>query len=253
MEKQQKRMMVLAMMTVFVAASLFLPGLVSAGDLEPSAAPGPTMHTLEEIYNLVLDTNSKVSGQPSVSAPVEKTGQTTSYETGDDGDLQKGITWPNPRFTDNEGYTVTDNLTGLIWLKNANCIQTNYSDFDNDDTAGDGKVTWQHALDFIAGINAGTYTDCGGGYNDWRLPNVKELQSLIHYGFHNPAVPNTAGTGKWTADDPFTGVQSAYYWSGSTYAGMPSGAWYVSMGGGYANGMDKSSSFHYVWPVRGGN
>ena len=50
-----------------------------------------------------------------------KTGQTTCYATGDDGDLEKGVAWPNPRFTDNGNGTVTDNLTGLIWLKNANC------------------------------------------------------------------------------------------------------------------------------------
>ena len=55
-------------------------------------------------------------------APVEKTGQTTSYAAGDDGDLEKGVTWPSPRFTDNTNGTVTDNLTGLIWLKNANCF-----------------------------------------------------------------------------------------------------------------------------------
>ena len=56
-------------------------------------------------------------------ALVPKTGQTTSYDTGDDGEYQKGFEWPVPRFTDNENGTVTDNLTGLIWLKNANCSQ----------------------------------------------------------------------------------------------------------------------------------
>ncbi|UCE55232.1 MAG: hypothetical protein JSV31_07260 [Desulfobacterales bacterium] len=54
-------------------------------------------------------------------APVAKTGQTDSYADCDDGDLEKGIVWPVPRFTDNEDGTVTDNLTGLVWLKNANC------------------------------------------------------------------------------------------------------------------------------------
>jgi hypothetical protein len=86
-------------------------------------------------------------------APVEKTGQTTSYATGDDGELSKGVVWPNARFADNGDGTVTDNLTGLMWLKNANCIQSNYSEFDMDETAGDGRVTWPHALDFVARIN----------------------------------------------------------------------------------------------------
>ena len=47
-------------------------------------------------------------------APVPKTGLTSSYLTGDDGDLQKGVPSPNPRFTNNGDGTVTDNLTGLM-------------------------------------------------------------------------------------------------------------------------------------------
>src|SRR5215831_10404550 len=58
-------------------------------------------------------------------APVPRTGQTTSYAAGDDGALQKGVAWPTPRFTDNNNGTITDNLTGLIWLKNANCPEIN--------------------------------------------------------------------------------------------------------------------------------
>jgi hypothetical protein len=52
-------------------------------------------------------------------APVPKTGQTTSYgnDTRDDGALRKGVAWPTPRFTDNNNNTVTDNLTGLIRMK----------------------------------------------------------------------------------------------------------------------------------------
>jgi hypothetical protein len=55
-------------------------------------------------------------------AGVPKTGQTTSYALGDDGDLQMGIAWPEPRFTDNEDGTVTDNLNGLMWTKDAQQI-----------------------------------------------------------------------------------------------------------------------------------
>ncbi len=55
-------------------------------------------------------------------APVPKTGQVTTYAVGDDGDHMAGIAAPSPRFTDNGNGTVTDNLTGLVWLKDGNCI-----------------------------------------------------------------------------------------------------------------------------------
>jgi len=187
-------------------------------------------------------------------APVPKTGQTTSYATGDDGDLQRGVAWPNPRFTDNEDGTVTDNLTGLIWLKDTVCMATNYPEFDNDEPAGDGKVTWQHALDFVAGINAGTYPDCGASYTDWRLPNERELISLIHngYGFYEPAVPDTAGTGHWSEGDPFNMAKTRGYWSSTTFAGDDLSALTVSIGFGSLNFSHKTRKRDYsAWPVRG--
>ena len=53
-------------------------------------------------------------------APVIWSGQMDSYATGDDGDLEKGVHWQVPRYTDNGDGTVIDTATGLIWLKNAN-------------------------------------------------------------------------------------------------------------------------------------
>ena len=50
------------------------------------------------------------------------TGQTTSYVAEDDAALKKGVSWPSARFTDNQNGKVTDNLTGLIWMKNAGCF-----------------------------------------------------------------------------------------------------------------------------------
>jgi hypothetical protein len=232
MRKQKKSMLVLTIITAFIAAGLFLPGVISAGDLEPTGPPGPTMKTLDEIYNLI-DERCPYSTE----AAVPKTGQDNSYATGDDGELEKGVAWPNPRFTDNGDGTVTDNLTKLIWLKNANCFEAR---------------TWANALsdcNSLASESCGL-TD-GSVAGDWRLPNVKELQSLIHYGVYSPAVPNTTGTRKWSEDDPFTNVQASY-WSGSTYAGGTSTAWVVSMYYGYVTNYNKSDS-HYVWPVRGGN
>ena len=75
------------------------------------------------------------------------------------------------------GYVTTSRFSSRE--KDANCIATNYPGFDNDHTTGDGGVTWQHALDFVAGINDGTYSNCGADNTDWRLANLFELESLF--------------------------------------------------------------------------
>jgi hypothetical protein len=100
---------------------------------EPDHGPGSTMHTLDQLYSLV--------GQ---RARVPKTGQTSSWAAGDDGDLEKGVDWPSPRFVDNGNGTVTDNLTGLMWLQDALCMES----------AG-----WATAL-----TNIGTHLNLGPGF-----------------------------------------------------------------------------------------
>jgi hypothetical protein len=131
-------------------------------------------------------------------APVSVTGQTDSFAAGDDGDGEEGVRFPTPRFTDNLNGTMLDNLTGLIWLKSANRF------------AGQ---TWFNALNAANTLASGScgFTD-GSVAGDWRLPNVKELQSLIDFGHFNPSLP---------LDHPFSGVQSSLYWSSTTYAGGP--------------------------------
>jgi hypothetical protein len=158
------------------------------------------------------------------NAPVPKTGQTTSYRTGDDGDLETGVAWPNPRFTDLGDGTVKDNLTGLEWVKAPHSLSGN-----------SGTMVWNSAIDFC---NSLVYA----GHSDWRLPSRKELMSLVDYGRYSPALP---------AGHPFSGVQGNYYWSGTSYAGNTDGAWVVYMDYGSVNGYYKTGNY-YVWPVRGG-
>jgi hypothetical protein len=219
MIKQKRSIFALAVLVAFVATGLFLPGLIGAGDLEPTDPPDSTMHTLEDIYNKVANIGT---------ASVEETGQETSYATGDDGDYEVGVSWPVPRFTDNGDGTVTDNLTRLIWLKNANCFKARQ---------------WAEALGDCNSLNDGEcgLTD-GTVEGDWRLPNIKEVLCLVDFSQFNPPLP----TG-----NPFTGVQSFFYWSSTTYAGDTNDAWGVVMDADLYIG-DKESYYH-VWPVRGGN
>lgn len=161
-------------------------------------------------------------------AAVAKTGQTSSYATGDDGNLQKGAT-TGTRFTASNG-TVTDNLTGLIWLENANCF---------------GTKDWTTALSDANALSDGSCGLSDGSVaGDWRLPNVLELQTLIDWSMTTPALP----TGH-----PFTGAPNAEYWSSTTTVDDTDQAWYMSIDTGEIYYADKTETgINFVWPVRGG-
>lgn len=170
--------------------------------------------------------------QPEYPAPVAQTGQVNCYDemgvpkdcdgTGEDGDYQMGVLPPNQRFTDHGDGTVTDNLTGLTWTKNAQHIA--------------GTMTWQAALNACNNL---VYA----GYDDWRLPNLRELQSLVNYGRVNPSLP---------LGHPFTNVMNLLYWSSTPYAGSPYGeAYFVSFCNGIIDLRFESNHYFYVWPVRG--
>jgi hypothetical protein len=196
---------------------------ISTTFTEPSSGPGPgTMHTLNEIYDLVGE-----------RAQVPKTGQTKCYNasgteitctgTDQDGEYQKGVSWPSPRFTGDGTGVITDTLTGLMWAENANLPSV--------------TKTWNDAIDYCNGLSL-------EGYTDWRLPNVRELFSLIDFSQYNPALPS---------GHPFDNVQWIIgYWSSTTSARISSSAWVVNLGDGLVGSSDKTLDLLYVWPVRGG-
>jgi len=162
-----------------------------------------------------------------------KTGQTTSYAQGDDGYLQAGIKWPEPRFTDNADGTVTDNLTGLMWLKDGNCLS---------------KKRWKDSFSMITDFNNNPKNyNCLGyavNYSDWRLLNINELESVINYGVSDSAT--------WLNAGGFIDVKNVYYWASTTFNVTTSKAWLVRMSDGYKLQVSKANSY-FVWPVRSGN
>ncbi len=186
------------------------------------------------------DASIQVSAAVAGSAPVEDSGQTLCYNstgnlrtcagTGEDGEHQAGVAPPTPRFADKGDGTVADNLTGLIWMLEAECPG--------------GPGTWQQALNWISDLNGSAYACTSytpGTYVDWRLPNVKELLSLMDYGQIGPALPPR---------HPFLEVQSRY-WTSSSDLGNLAAAWTVEVAGGRADTSIKANDW-YVWPVRGG-
>ncbi|MDH5327315.1 MAG: DUF1566 domain-containing protein [Gammaproteobacteria bacterium] len=192
-------------------------------------------------------------------AKVPLTAQTQCYSfdgtmiscdgTGQDGEYQQGIHWPEPRFSTGAGTTVTDSLTGLIWAPDANVMATRDPTFDTEGNSGDGKVSWQTALDYVAKLNAEAYL----GYRDWSLPNVNELQSLINIENQMTAYPQLSG---WLYSNGFSNIGDQY-WSSTTYRIFPGTAWSVHVGSSalvlpYAGAMPAAgkSVQYYVWPVR---
>ncbi len=159
------------------------------------------------------------------SLPV--TGQTTSYADYDDGYYEMGSAF-NYQTSDpaaNGDIVTTDNVTGLIWASDGNEAGCNWGQ----------QTNWNAAIDWCSNLDF-------AGYDDWRLPNVKELQSIIDYGTISPAIDTTY----------FINTKSDFYWSSTTVDDDISVAWYVSFYNGYVYGNNKTSNFDYVRAVRGG-
>jgi len=125
-----------------------------------------------------------------INTVITKSGQTTSYVTGDDGDTQYGL--PLSYTRDNVNEIVTDNNTGLIWQDNADAQNLTH--------------TYSDAIAYCDSLAL-------GGYNDWRLPNTRELFSIVHFGTADPSIDST-----------FLNINSFEYWTNdislfdSTYA-----------------------------------
>lgn len=141
--------------------------------------------------------------------------------TGQDGEFQSGLPWKEPRFKE-DAYLVYDNATGLTWLKDAN--------FNHD------MLDWQGALNLVEKMNK----ESAYGHNDWRLPNILELENLTDMSRYSPALP---------VANPFVNVQD-FYWSSTTSMYEPRYAWALYMrDGGVGVGFKPLSEF-YLWPVR---
>ena len=172
-----------------------------------------------------------------VKACVIQTGQDECWDTsgnripptgtGQDGEFQWGKPFPAPRFLDNNDGTVTDKLTGLVWLKDADLF---------------GEVPWAKALTLVQALASGSHgLSDKSKEGDWRLPNIRELLSLVDYGTADPIIP---------AGHPFKNVKSAIYWTSTTLAPAPLLAWMITLGIG-PTVFDLKGSANRVWPVRG--
>jgi len=116
----------------------------------------------------------------------------------------------------NDTQIVTDNETSLQWQDNESAYKT-----------------WQSAIDYCENLTLGSY-------EDWRLPNINELTSLVDDSKFNPSI-----------DTVFLYTASNYYWSSTTNASVSGNAWFVLFSYGY-QGSNRKSYNDYVRCVRAG-
>ena len=126
------------------------------------------------------------------------------------------------QFIDNGDGTISDLSTGLMWAKDGNGAGCNNG----------GVLDWEDAIAFAEALEF-------AGYDDWYLPETKELETIVDYSAVGPAINATY----------FPNTQSGYYWSSTTYADLTEAAWYVSFSGGYTDGSLKGNAC-YVRCVR---
>jgi hypothetical protein len=147
--------------------------------------------------------------------------------TGHDGEIQAGATLS---YADNGDGTITDNNTKLMWERKS---------ADSTINSKDTTYMWGNAFAVhMAGLNAGAGF---AGHTDGRLPNIKELQSIVNYetGLVSPAFNNDCAVGPCTVLT-CSGTSMNDTWSSTTYAIGPAHAWVVQFGSGLVQGITKT-------------
>ena len=230
-------------------------GCTITANVDSSATPssGNTVTLSNTTTPSMAPTPSSVSfaiAQSGGTIALPQTGQTPTAPitatAGMDGYVHAGIPWayvdsgtttPATRFTDNpnDPNCIIDNLTGLEWIKTPSSTPYAWR-------AGNvGSYTYpaQAAVD---AYNANA--TCG--HNDWYLPTINDLSSLLNDGF-------IGGVNKyqseWLNSQGFSNVQAGNYWSSSTNASSTRYAWVVNFSSGSVNALTKGGGV-YVWPVR---
>jgi hypothetical protein len=180
-----------------------------------------------------LPATGQVSCWNTVGTPISCAG------TRHDGDVQAGSSLA---YVDNGDGTITDLNTGLTWEKKS-----------DDDTIHDRDTlySWDAAFAVhVAGLNSASF----GGHSDWRVPNAKELQSLVNYEFMNPAVSAAFNSGCLPGCSVLTCscTMAADHWTSTSKLDFPFNAWRVDFNEGLVRaGADKTFG-NVVRAVRGG-
>ncbi|MBM4265865.1 MAG: DUF1566 domain-containing protein [Deltaproteobacteria bacterium] len=193
----------------------------------------------------VLVAEIETSG--SVTPPIlPATGQTISHAPGDDGALRVGAPL---RFRDNGDGTLTDETTSLVWEKKSD---------DGGLHDKDGAFPWDIGAgsmwEWLASVNA----EGGAGFagkSDWRIPNKKELESIVDASAFNPALPaafSTSCTAGCAASSCSCTGSLLHYWTSTSVAAAPTTfAWGMLPSSGAVLASNRKNVAGHVRVVRG--
>ncbi len=192
---------------------------VLAGDITNELNVAYNFSTFETFLreNTGFKTAPGGSGAAPIGAKLLKTGQTVSYKTNDDGDLEAGR---NSSFLTLLGFNPYGNLKRFLDELGteifANKIAIDWSTYDGTTVLGykistnGSLVTWNDAIDGASAVSIGTYT------NKWRLPNLKELSNLTCFGITNPfdysPINIPTGNQLWSSTTIHSFTNQAYYY-----------------------------------------
>ena len=195
------------MLVALLVALIVLPGLASG-------APGPS--------------------SAEATRPVPRTGQTACFDadgqpvdfegSGQDCEQQRGLPWPDPRFLQNGDGTVTDLLTGLMWLRDGHCL---------------AEGSWSGARGRITALNTAPKglgcSEYKAAHDDWRLPEVRDLLDLVNAG--------SKGQADWLNQNGFHDVSAVRYWAATPHANSLN-AWTVEFDKGVVRAASKLTPLH---------
>lgn len=185
----------------------------------------------------------KPASDPPVGATLMKTGQTVSYRTGDDGDLEAGRATSFTVLASNNPFGNTNRFTSELGTQTyTNNIVIDWSTYDGATVLGISRAaiatgnTWNQAVDNCLAFSVGTFT------SGWRLPNIREIFNLTNYvndqnNLLNYSPLNLSSSGR-------------VYWSSTTIIGTTTFA-YAFSNIGFTTQQSKTSSVAFTYfPVR---
>jgi len=211
-------------------------GTLSLPDITVTDSDGSTF-TAPSVQNITCTPSAAPVG-----ATLMKTGQTTSYRTGDDGDLEAGratdfftLASNNPFGNTNR---FTDELGGQTYTNN---IVIDWSTYNGSNVLGYRRtistvnIDWNTAIDGALSVSIGTFT------SGWRLPNIYELKNIVRFGNVTTTILNYS---------PFNILDDRLWWCSTTNPITTAQAYTLATGNGAFNARAKTDAFCRYIPVR---